>query len=213
MSIMSDIILSEDENNIGYEIGPDPIYGIFNSSDDEESKENEQDEEKKYDSDKEIDELLNKNLGMIKSLSFDSRSCIICLVENNDETNKEPIVINHVCKNCSYYVHDSCFSSWYEKHNKCIICREKIDMTYDSDNTSNITPRRINRLLNIINSGGIDIIGVISPRDILDSGFISHTRYNCRYFIINVIYLTTLTWFFYILFMGMLSINETPGSI
>jgi hypothetical protein len=207
---MSHVILSEDdnENNIGYEIGTDPIYGILNSSDDEESKEN---KEKKYDSDKEIDELLNKNLGMIKSLSFDSRSCIICLVENNDETNKEPVVINHVCKNCSYYVHDSCFSSWYEKHNKCIICRNKIDMTDGTDNV-NITPRTFSRLLSIVNSRGVDVIGIVGSTNI-GGPFIPHTTYNCRYFIINVIYITTLTWFFYILFMGMLSINEIPGSI
>tara|TARA_Y100000389_G_C17459216_1_gene520428 strand:- start:134 stop:754 length:621 start_codon:yes stop_codon:yes gene_type:complete len=206
MSIINDLNWTTFEDNNEY----NDLYTITEEDTDEEKE-----SVKENDSDEDMDKVLNKNICMIKSLSFDNRSCIICLAENKDETNKEPIVINNVCKSCSYYVHDSCFSNWYEKHNKCIICREKIDMTYDSDsdNRGNITPRRFNRLLNIINSGGIDIVGVVSPRDLLDSGFISHTRYNCRYLIINVIYITTLTSFFYIMIKGLISIDEIPGSI
>lgn len=210
MSIINDLNLTTFEDNDEYN-----EYNEYNElyTINEEDTDEEKESVKENDSDEEIDKLLNKNIGMIKSLSFDNRTCIICLAENKDETNKEPIVINNVCKSCCYYVHDSCFSSWYEKHNKCIICRNKIDMTYDSENTGNITPRTVHRLLNIINTRGIDVIGIVGSPHVVNGGFISHTRYNCRYFIINVIYLTTLTWFFYILFMGMLSINEIPGSI
>ena len=151
---------------------------------------------------------------MIKSVSFDNRSCIICLAENKDETNKEPVVINHVCKNCCYYVHDSCFSNWYEKHNKCIICRERIDTCNNTDNNSgNITPRTFNRLLNIINTRGVDVIGIVGSTHVVHGGIIAYTSDRCKHLIINFIYMMTLTGFFYILFMGMITINEIPGSI
>jgi len=210
MSIISDLDMSifEDNNEYNYMEPFNSLYTIKET-------ENENEVDNENDSVEDMDKALNKNIGMIKSLSFDNRTCIICLSENNDETNKEAIVINHVCKSCSYYVHDSCFSNWYEKHNKCIICREKIDMAYDSEsnNMDNISPRTFNRLLNIINSGDIDIVGVISHEHVVNSGFIPHTIYNCRYLIINVIYITTLTSFFYIMIMGLISIDETPGSI
>ena len=112
MSFISELDMSifEDNNEYNYMEPLNTLYTI-NESDNE------------NDSSDDIDKTLNKNMGMIKSFSYDNITCIICLAENNDETNKEDIVINEVCKSCSYYVHDSCFSNLYEKHNKCIICR------------------------------------------------------------------------------------------
>lgn len=210
MSVISELDMSIFEGNNEYNY-MEPLYTLYTI--DETETETETDNEN--DSYGYMDKALNKNIGMIKSLSFDNRTCIICLAENNDETNKEDIVINEVCKSCSYYVHDSCFSNWYEKHNKCIICRENIDTSYYSESTNmdNISPRTVNRLLNIINTRGIDVIGIVGSTGVINDGIISQQTYRCRYLIINIIYITALSGFFYMMIIGMISIDEIQGSI
>jgi len=74
-----------------------------------------------------IERHLNKTINIVKTVSFDHYRCVICLLNNGDDANNEPVVINHVCETCTYCVHDSCFSVWYGNTNKCIICRRILD--------------------------------------------------------------------------------------
>ena len=71
------------------------------------------------------DNLNEKNLE-------DNKICIVCLDNEDDIENNKLIEYNH----CGiYYVHNSCLNTW--THSECLICREKIYLMYD-DNQSNI---------------------------------------------------------------------------
>ena len=97
--------------------------------------------------------------GVMKRPSIETRTCIICLVKSNEDINDESIVLNTVCCECRYYVHDSCFSEWYETRNKCIICRKHMDVgdnAIDLETDEDVNPLGI--YPNIVSFGAGNII-------------------------------------------------------
>ena len=107
---------------------------------------------------------------MNHSSDFDSPRCLICLTSQQDDpSNNECVVLNTSCPTCTYYTHDSCFAMWFDKRNKCVWCRNRIEDGYDtpslygSDNENDISQDNLHEDDNYDQISDIGTIVILNP--------------------------------------------------
>tara|TARA_B100001989_G_C24264349_1_gene328518 strand:+ start:64 stop:609 length:546 start_codon:yes stop_codon:yes gene_type:complete len=166
-----------------------------------------------------IDELkVDTNLSMKKSRSYDMRRCIICLISADDKNNDEDIILNRVCENCVYYVHDSCFSCWYQDNNKCIICREVYESEEDYNEVENdsehryLLSPRTRDIIRLMEVPSVIFLGNRGPPTRVNGGVIGYISRSAECFV-NTVYFCSLFTFFYLIITGWILIDDTAGSI
>ena len=123
----------------------------------------------------------------------DNKICIVCLDNEYDIENNKLIEYNH----CGiYYVHNSCLNAW--THSECLICREKMYLMQDNNQSEIITQSNVSNISNSNSNSPLVLISTIpEPYDI--------TRQNkcniCFYKIIIGIHmvgiLTMLVWTYF----------------
>jgi len=99
----------------------------------------------------------------------DNPICLICLTSQEDDpSNNECVVLNTSCSTCRYYTHDSCFAIWFDKRNKCVWCRNRIEEGYDTppyydsdDNNNDVDDNNNNDVDD--DTSGFDSIIVLNP--------------------------------------------------
>ena len=110
--------------------------------------------------------------------------CFICLDEIN-----EPYNINKDCS-CILYLHEKCLFKWFAKHKECPICREKINIKYET--TINI-PEQTNYITQGIEISQNNEIPVLDESCILE-------KYKKKIVIISLIILVFLIIFFIMIY-------------
>tara|TARA_B100001093_G_C26572314_1_gene903478 strand:- start:91 stop:648 length:558 start_codon:yes stop_codon:yes gene_type:complete len=165
---------------------------------------------------RDVEDLHMTQLLLKKTKSYDTRSCIICLITQCDKNNNEDINLNCVCNTCRYYIHDSCFSKWYQNNNKCIICREPFDIESDNEEYENqryLSPRS-RAFLRIIEQPSFILFNNHYPRppSRVNGGMFRYAAQRASHFV-NTVYFCCIFGFLYLLINGWIFIDDSLGSL
>ena len=171
--------------------------------------------------DNESDPQLVNRINLARVKSFDNRSCVICLIRENEPCNVETISLNQTCKTCKYYVHDSCFSNWYEKYNKCIICRRKIDnfnrnndrYNYNYDDDSLIVSPRTQAFLFFLENRNIIMPSDNQRNGSIRGGFANYVWCRARTACVNIVYSVMVVGVIVLGMRGCFTIEDEIGNI